>query len=65
MLDVPLFVATPTLTAVIGQESILSLPKIIGAQYIVLGKPNFEVLVDGNQLKVISMSSSEIGTYLL
>jgi hypothetical protein len=62
---VPLFVSTKTLIAFIGQESILLLPKRIGAQYIVLSKPDFEVLVNENQLKVMSVSNLDVGTYML
>ena len=46
--DVPLFVSTQAMNAIIGQESILFLPKNIGAQYSFISKTNFNVFIDGN-----------------
>jgi hypothetical protein len=53
-----------TLNATIGQDAILNLPNI-GAEYIVLSSTKFNTTIERNQLKVKSISNSDVGTYLL
>ena len=56
---------TMKLNAVIGKEAILLLPEINGVTYIVLGKPLYQVSVNGFLLKVKSDSDSDIGSHML
>ena len=51
------------LNAVIGKEASLLLPEITGVSYIVLGKPSYQVSVNGLLLKVKSDSDSDIGSH--
>jgi hypothetical protein len=53
------------LNAVIGKEASLLLPEINGVTYIVLGKPLYQVSVNGLLLKVKSDSDSDIGSHKL
>ena len=53
------------LNAVIGKEASLLLPEIKGVTYIVLGKPHYQVSVNGFLLKVKSDSDSDIGSHNL
>ena len=53
------------LNAVIGKEASLLLPEINGVTYIVLGKPLYQVSVNGLLLKVKSGSDSDIGSHKL
>ena len=53
------------LNAVIGKEASLLLPEIKGVTYIVLGKPHYQVSVNGFLLNVKSDSDSDIGSHNL
>ena len=54
------------LKATINQEAFLDLPKLdVSYIYFVVSKQKFEVTVDGNQLKVLSNSETDVGTYKL
>ena len=53
------------LVALIGQEALVLLPKIIGALYFVTSKPTFKATVEGQTLKVISQNNKDIGTQSL
>jgi hypothetical protein len=61
-LEIPILMK---LNAVIGKEASLLLPEITGVSYIVLGKPRYQVSVDGLLLKVKSDSDSDIGSHKL
>jgi hypothetical protein len=57
-----IFIPNLTLNAVIGQEASLLLPPLAGAAYIVFSRPQYQLSVDGNLLKVKSESDSDIGS---
>ncbi len=58
----PIFIPNLTLNATIGQEASLLLPPLAGAAYIVFNRPQYQLSVDGNLLKVMSESDSDIGS---
>ena len=57
-----IFIPNLTLNATIGQEASLLLPPLAGAAYIVFSRPQYQLSVDGNLLKVKSESDSDIGS---
>ncbi len=59
----PMFLPFMKLNAVIGKEASLFLPGITGVSYIVIGKPRYQVSVNGLLLKVKSDSDSDIGSH--
>jgi hypothetical protein len=61
----PMFLTSMKLNAVIGKEASLLLQEITGVSYIVLGKPRYEVSVNGLLLKIKSDSFQDIGSHKL
>ncbi len=59
----PMFLPFMKLNAVIGKEASLLLQEITGVSYIVIGKPRYQVSVNGLLLKVKSESDSDIGSH--
>ena len=57
-----IFIPNLTLNATIGQEASLLLPPLAGAVYIVFSRPQYQLSVDGNLLKVKAESDLDIGS---